>query len=78
MLDIMREYYEKSEEGRAYLAYYDVTGGGEIGYMQPTGYPDGVEQMGGPTAVYRECVKRGITWEELLRFKDTSPDDAII
>lgn len=77
MTNILRECYEKTEEGRAYLAYYDVTGGGEIGYMQPTGYPDGVEQMGGPTAVYRECVKRGITWEELLHFQDDYLDGVI-
>ena len=77
MTNILRECYEKTEEGRAYLAYYDATGGGEIGYMQPTGYPDGVEQMGGPTAVYRECVKRGITWEELLHFQDDYFDGVI-
>lgn len=33
MTNILRECYEKTEEGRAYLAYYDATGGGEIGYM---------------------------------------------
>lgn len=77
MTNILRECYEKTEEGRAYLAYYDATGGGEIGYMQPTGYPDGVEQMGGPTAVYRECVKRGITWEELLHFQGDYLDGVI-
>lgn len=77
MTNILRECYEKTEEGRAYLAYYDVTGGGEIGYMQPTGYLDGVEQVGGSTAVYRECVKRAITWEELLHFQDDYLDGVI-
>ena len=78
MTDILRDLYEVTAEGRAYLAYYDATGGNPIPLIQPTGYPDGVEQMGGSAAVYRECVKRGITWEELLHYQDTTPDDAII
>lgn len=77
MTDFMRKYYEETEEGRAYLAYYDATGGEPIGLLQPTGYPYGVEQMGGPTAVYQECIKRGITWEKLLHFQDNAPADAI-
>ena len=78
MTDILRDLYEVTAQGRAYLAYYDATGGNPIPLIQPTGYPDGVEQMGGSAAVYRECVKRGITWEELLHYQDTTPDGAII
>lgn len=78
MTDILRDLYAVTAEGRAYLAYYDVTGGKPIPLLEPTGYPDGVEQMGGSTAVYRECIKRGITWEELLHYKDDYPDGVII
>jgi hypothetical protein len=42
----------------------------------PIGYPDGVEEMGGVIAVYEECIRRGITWEDLLDFH--IPNDAVM
>lgn len=63
------EIYMMDEEGRAYLEYNDKVGGEPIGLTVPFGYPSGVEEMGGVIAVYKECIKKGITWEELLDFK---------
>lgn len=70
------KYFNETEEGRKYLEYNDKVGGEPIGLMVPFGYPDGVEEMGGAIAVYEECIKRGITWEELLDYD--IPKDAIL
>lgn len=57
--------------------YKKVTGGNDpLGLMIPFGYPEGVEEMGGVIAVYKECIKQGVTWEKLLKY--SPPDDAII
>jgi hypothetical protein len=68
--------FEMDEEGQKYLEYNDKVGGEPIGLIVPFGYPEGVEEMGGVIAVYDECIKQGITWEELLKFNP--PDDVII
>ena len=68
--------FRETEEGRKYLEYNEKVGGEPIGLMVPIGYPDGVEEMGGVIAVYEECIRRGITWEDLLDFH--IPDDAVI
>ena len=70
------KYFNETEEGRKYLEYNDKVGGEPIGLMVPFGYPEGVEEMGGVIAVYEECIKQGITWEELLDFH--FPEDAIL
>ncbi len=70
------KYFNETEEGRKYLEYNDKVGGEPIGLMVPFGYPKGVEEMGGVIAVYDECIKRGITWEDLLDFHP--PKDAEI
>ena len=70
------ELFKMDEEGQKYLEYNDKVGGEPIGLIVPFGYPEGVEKMGGVIAVYDECIKRGITWEELLKFNP--PDDVII
>ena len=70
------ELFKMDEEGQKYLEYNDKVGGEPIGLIVPFGYPEGVEKMGGVIAVYDECIKRGITWEELLNFNP--PDDVII
>ena len=62
------KYFNETEEGRKYLEYNDKVGGEPIGLIVPFGYPNGVEEMGGVIAVYDECIKRGITWEDLLGF----------
>lgn len=70
------KYFKETEEGRKYLEYNDTVGGEPLGLMVPYGYPDGVEEMGGVIAVYDECIKRGITWEDLLDFH--LPEDIVI
>lgn len=68
--------FKESEEGQKYLEYNDKVGGEPIGLIVPFGYPEGVEEMGGVVAVYDECIKQGITWEELLDYHP--PEDAEI
>ena len=58
-----------SKEQLAYLEYKEKIGGEPIGYTVPYGYPSGVEERGGVIAIYKECIKRGITWEELLDYE---------
>ena len=58
--------YSLSAEGKAYIAYNKQIGGSMIGLEVPVGYPERVEELGGVVAVYEICIKRGITWEELL------------
>lgn len=62
--------FKETEEGRAYLEYNDKVGGEPLGLIVPIGYPEGVEEMGGVIAVYKECIKRGKTWEELLGYEE--------
>lgn len=57
---------QADDEGKAYLEYNDKVGGEPIGLTVPCGYPDGVDEMGGVIAVYKECIKQKRTWEELL------------
>lgn len=68
--------FNGTEEGRKYLEYNDKVGGEPIGLIVPFGYPEGMEEMGGVIAVYDECIKQGITWEELLKYNP--PEDAIL
>ena len=68
--------FKETEEGQKYLEYNDKVGGEPISLMVPFGYPEGVEEMGGVIAVYDECIKQGITWEELLKYNP--PEDAIL
>lgn len=68
--------FNETEEGRKYLEYNDKLGGEPVGLIVPFGYPDGVEEMGGVIAVYEECIKQGIPWEDLLNYHP--PEDAVI
>ena len=68
--------FNETEEGKKYLEYNDKVGGEPISLMVPFGYPEGVEEMGGVIAVYEECIKQGITWEELLGYHP--PKDVIL
>lgn len=68
--------FNETEEGRKYLEYNDKVGGEPISLIVPFGYPEGVEEMGGVIAVYEECIKQGITWEELLGYHP--PEDVIL
>jgi hypothetical protein len=71
------ERFKETEEGRAYLEYYSKTSGDRIGLTVPYGYPGGIKDSKDIIAVYKECVKRGVTWEELLGF-ERPPVDADI
>ena len=54
---------------KLFKEYRKATGGKEpLGLMVPFGYPSGVSERGGVDAVYRECIEKGITWEDLLDF----------
>lgn len=56
---------------KLFKEYKKATGGKEpIGLMVPFGYPAGVEERGGPENVYKECIKKGVTWENLLGFSE--------
>ncbi|WP_293830720.1 hypothetical protein [uncultured Phascolarctobacterium sp.] len=69
----------RTPEEKAYERYAEVIGGEPepIGLEVPSGYPAGVEERGGVAAVYEECIKKGVTWEELLDYKPL-PNDVII
>lgn len=58
----------QDEEELAYREYKKKMGGEPIGLIIPFGYPPGVEEKGGVIAVYKECIKKGVTWEELLNY----------
>ena len=60
--------FKGTPEGKKYLEYNEKVGGEPIGLTVPFGYPQGVEEMGGVIAVYEECIKQGVTWEDLLDF----------
>lgn len=75
--DFERKMLAKDEEGKTYLEYNDKVGGEPIILQVPTGYPYGVKQRGGVIAVYKECIEKGVTWEELLNYKEP-PEDVII
>lgn len=59
----------QDEEELAYQEYKKKVGGEPIGLIIPFGYPPGVEEKGGVIAVYKECIKKGVTWGELLNYK---------
>lgn len=58
----------QDEEELAYQEYKKKVSGEPIGLIIPFGYPPGVEEKGGVIAVYKECIKKGVTWEELLNY----------
>lgn len=70
------ELFKESDEGKKYLEYNEKVGGEPLGLTVPFGYPDGFERYGSVAAVYDECIKRGITWEELLDFHP--PEDVVL
>ncbi len=57
-----------SPEGKAYVEYNELIGGDNIGLNVPWGYPPRVRAYldEGHTIeeIYRECIQRGISWEE--------------
>ncbi len=63
--------------------YQEATGGEEpIGLTVPTGFPYGskrkrIESWGDVAEIYRECIAKSITWEELIGYI-APPDDVIL
>lgn len=72
-----RRMWAEDEVGRAYLEYNDKVGGEPLRLIIPYGYPEGVDEFGGVIAVYKECIKKNVTWEELLNYKKP-PSGAIL
>lgn len=66
-----RELITRTEEGRAYLEYFDKFDTEPYGLC--IGYPY-VEDI---TALHLECIRQGKTGEELLDFEQ-APENAII
>ena len=67
--DVQRDIYSRSPIGRAYLEYNDTVGGEPFGYNDgmPSSVYDAVDNdYGGLIGLYKECIKQGKTWEELL------------
>lgn len=59
-------------QGDYFKLYKEATGGIEpIGLIVPFGYPKGVEERGGVIEVYKECIRKGVTWESLLNYRET-------
>jgi hypothetical protein len=71
---IDKQLFEMSEEGRSYLDYNNTIGGEPFGYT--IGMPAGAdpELYGGIAGMYRECIRRKITWEELLQWDGHSDE----
>ena len=74
---IQKELCQMDEEGRAYLQYNEIVGGEPLGLTVPYGYPEGVEELGGVIAVYRECIRKQLRWEELLKVTKKEEDTLI-
>ena len=57
-------------EGKAYIEYNEQIGGDAIGLEVPWGYPPCIEDYldTGHTLedLYRECIEKGVCWEELF------------
>ena len=58
------EFLNDTPEGRKYLEYNEKIGGERFGYC--IGCPDIDTLYGGEIGLYEECIKRGVTWEQLL------------
>lgn len=67
---------QKSEVGRAYLEYNEKVGGEPIELFMPSGYPGDLETEDDVIKAYKECIAKGVTWEDLLDYH--MPDDAIL
>jgi len=72
-----KDFFIDRHEEWIFQKYKQVTGSDEpLGLIVPFGYPEGFEQYGSVTKVYEECIRQGITWEDLLDYHP--PKDAII
>lgn len=69
----------KTAEEKAYEEYAAVFGAKAevIAPMVSMGYPKGVKEHGGVIAIYKECISKGVTWQELLHYQEP-PNNATI
>lgn len=58
--------------------YIEKIGGEPLGIDIIQGWPAGVEERGGPIAVYKECIEKGVKWETLLSDYEYPPDNVIV
>ena len=72
--DIDREIYNLTGEGRAYLQYNEVIGGDPFGFTVGMPVEADPELYGGIAGMYQECIRREITWEELLQWDGHSDE----
>ena len=70
--------YDQVELMELIYQYEKEIGGDPMGLTVPYGWPDGVEEHGGPINVYKQCLKHGLTWREYLNIQDDDDDDIII
>ena len=67
---VQEKIFNSSPIGRAYMEYNDSVGGAPFGFStgMPVDVMDAVDKKyGGLVGLYHECIKRGKTWEELLK-----------
>ena len=73
---------EESEVGSAFLEYWRVFKDEPFPIYH--GMPDVYSKYGGVDGLYRECIRRGLTWRELIledfgaRWMDDTSDDVDI
>ena len=67
------ELFSLSENGVAYLEYNQKIGGSPFGCTIGMPVVD-LEQYGGLSGMYRECIRRQIPWEELLQWDGHSDE----
>lgn len=69
MEKVQRDIYSFSPIGRAYMEYYEHIGGEPFGCtvgMPVEVYRAVYELYGGEIGLYKECIKQGKSWKELL------------
>lgn len=70
------EIFKLTAIGRAYLEYNEKIGGKAFGYSvgMPVKAVEVIDQLGGLAEMYGECIRREITWEELLQWDGHSDE----
>ena len=61
----------------SYLDYNREIGGEPFGFTTGMPIEADPEKYGGIAKMYRECIKRGVTWEELLQWNGKSDESNI-
>ncbi len=72
--DVDRQIYAMTEEGLTYLEYNRRIGGEPFGFTIGMPIEADPDKYGGIAEMYRECIRLGITWEELLQWSGHSDE----